>query len=170
MKRSLSVMLCLVLLLGLFAACSSPEEEGPYAGLALYENDAGISLYMDKGFSEGEAEGVTCAYSKGNIGLACNMESIASLESFGYTGLSEADYASLIMELYGYDVVPQTDEYGLTYVVYELDVREIPYTYVAFYVKGETAFWAANFMCPTADLSKNEADFHLWASSITVSN
>lgn len=169
MKRISSMIICLVLL-GLLAACGSTESEGPYAGLVLYENDAGISLYMDKGFSEGSAEGVTCAYSKDSIGLACKAESIETLESFGYTDLNETDYANLIVELNGYEAVPQTDEYGLTYVLYEQDVMEIPYTYVAFFMKGETSFWAMNFMCPTADLSENEADFHLWASSAKVNH
>lgn len=168
MKHILSMLFCTILLLSLLTGCGSPQEDGPYTGLALYENDAGISLYMDKGFSEGSAEGVTCAYSKGNIGLACNSESIAALEDLGYTDLSEADYAALIMAVYGFDAVPQTDAYGLTYVVYEREVMDIPCTYVAFYFKGETNFWAANFMCPTADLSEYEADFHLWASSITI--
>lgn len=170
MKKILSIVLCLLLQLSLLAACSSADSSDPYSGLTLYESEAGISLYMAKGFSKNSAEGVACAYSKGSTGLACNVESIEALESFGYSSLSEADYAQLIMDAYGYDAVPQTDEYGLTYVIYEQEVTGIPYTYVAFFIKGETVFWAANFMCPTTDLSKNEADFHLWASSITVSN
>ena len=102
------------------------------------------------------------------VGLACNTETFETLATLGYTDLTEADYAELIMTAYGYDSVPQTDEYGLTYVVYEQDVMEIPFTYVAFYIKSDTAFWAANFMCPTEDIAEYEDDFHLWASSITV--
>ena len=168
MKKILSVILSLILLLGIFAGCA-PKEEGPYAGLTLYENEAGISLYMDKGFKEQAAEGAACSYIKGYAGLVCYKESISDLEALGYAELSEADYASLIMEAYGYGSTPQTDEYGLTFATYEQEVMDIPFTYVAFYIKGENEFVAANFMCPTEDIAEYEADFHLWASSITLS-
>lgn len=169
MKRITILLLAALLSLGCLAACGAASDpDDPLSGLQLYESDTGISLYMDKGFKEGEAEGVTCCF-EGSAMVSCREETFASLEPVGYDGsMSIQEYAELLVSVNGTGAQVQTDSYGNVYFIYEQDIMGIPMTYYGYVDKGSAAYWTTNFICPTEDVAEFADKFALWASTITI--
>lgn len=191
MKKILSLLLILALSLGLLTSCGEnmPEEadtraeeaetpaeereeepKDPYEGLTLYENAAGISLYMAEGFEEVEIEGLLVCYQGENSNVRMEEETFETLETLGYHGseMTEEEYAALILEAYALEGTPMTDDYGNVYIAYNMEVQETEVSYFAFFDKGETAFWTTTFMCFASEAETYQPQFQLWASSIRI--
>lgn len=168
-KKILSILMSLALSISVLCGCSEDTNADPFAKLTFYESPTGISLYMDKGFSEQTLEGSTCYFDKGNIGVNCIEETFELLETIGYgSETTVEEYAQLIIDVYGLDAEVLTDEYGNTYTVYVQEIDGLSYSYYAFFDKGSASFWATTFLCATDESSSYEKDFQLWASSIKI--
>lgn len=169
MKKHLSILIAVLMLIFSFAACGDANtSDDPLADLTLYESDTGISLYMEKGYEESEAEGVTCCF-KGDILVSCREETFETLESVGYDGsLSIEEYAELLVSYNGTGAQVLSDDYGNVYFVYEQEVMDVPLTYYAYVDKGSNSFWTTNFLCPTENVDDWAEKFALWGSTIVI--
>ncbi|MBQ9166145.1 MAG: hypothetical protein IJX71_04395 [Oscillospiraceae bacterium] len=198
MKKILSMLLILALALGLLTSCgeNTPEETDtpaeetqteeeqpvqqteeeatestdPYEGLKLYEDAAGIALYMSDDYEPVEVEGILACYQGENGSVRMEEETFETLESLGYDGdaMTEEEYAALIREAYALEGSPMTDDYGNVYIAYNMEVQETEVSYFAFFKKGETAFWTTTFMCFASEAETYLPQFQLWASSIQI--
>lgn len=159
-KKLLAALLSLALAIATFCGCGE---------LTLYESATGISLYMDKGFTEMEMEGTTTYFDKGYLGLNCLEETFELLETVGYgSETTVEEYAQLIVDVYGLEGEVETDDYGNTYTLYVQEIEGVSYSYYAFFDKGSTSFWTSTFLCATENADLYEDDFKEWASTITV--
>ena len=146
------------------------EPEDPYEGLELYENAAGISIYMSDDYEATEVEGILACYQGENGSVRMEEETFETLSTLGYNGseMTEEEYAALIQQAYSLEGSPMTDEYGNVYIAYNMEVQEMDVSYFAFFKKGETAFWTTTFMCFASEAETYLPQFQLWASSIQI--
>ena len=169
-KKFLVTLLSLALVITALCGCGGADTEtDPFAKLTFYESPTGISLYMDKGFTEKTMETATCYFEKSDIVTNCLEETFETLETIGYgSETTIEEYAQLLIDVYGLEGEVTTDEYGNTYTVYIQDFDGVSYSYYAFFDKGTTSFWTTTFLCATDEADSHEEDFKLWASSIKV--
>ena len=170
MKRFALTAVVLVLCIGLCAGCGTSESADPVVELVQYDHPAGISIRMPAGFTQGNVEGVLACYEGEEANVRFAEEPFESLEMLGYSrDMTEAEYAELIRESYGFGGEIGTDEYGTVCYSYTQEIQNTPVAYYAFFEKGEYSFWTTTFMCMGSQSAKLEADFHLWASTVDTS-
>ncbi len=169
MKRIIILALVLILAAGLFSGCAKeiiePDAE-KIAKLTQYEGKNGIKVSMDEGFTPTEIEGVDSAWLKEGIALSCNIDTFDYLEEQGFTVKDEKDYAKQAIKQYGHNVKPMVNEYGVTFVTYNQVIRNMTYSYAAFYYKGESSYLCATFTCPTDNFEEYKDSFHLWSTTL----
>ncbi|MBQ8831126.1 MAG: hypothetical protein IJ017_05975 [Oscillospiraceae bacterium] len=167
LKNIAVFLLVLTICVSLMTGCGG--EDDPYKGLVLYEHPVGISLYMEKGFSETEIDGVLGCYQGEIANVRFGKDTFEALAEVGYTDdMTESEYAKLVIAAYGLDSEVKTDGYGNVYIAYVENISGADVSYYAFFNKSTDAFWMTTFMCMTEYAEKLEDDFCLWASSISV--
>lgn len=114
-------------------------------------------------------DGVFCYFEGENSVLSCTVETFELLENANIdTTVSAKEYAELVIEANKFDGGAKTDKYGNVYFTYEKEIDGNEFTYFAYIIKTDDAFYTCNFICLSSQSSSFEEDFALWASSIEI--
>ena len=172
-KKLYMIVLLAVLLLGLLAACGTPDagESQPQSALVRYDHPIGISLSMAEGFTVYEHDGILGSYiaEGGRVTVLFAEELFESMENYGFDAdLTLEEYAQLIADVYGVDAQPTVDSYGNVMLAYEGEANGMEFSYFAYFHRNDSAFWMTTFTCMRDRAEELKDDFALWASTIEI--
>lgn len=130
-----------------------------------------LSLTMDSSFTEMklEEENRTTYVSLSATGVIIIKETFESMVEAGVedpASIALEDYRDAFNEANGYNGTNAAID-GLTAFTYTDTTDGTDYKFLVCIYQSETAFWSVQFMSPTADYEKNEADFIKWANTVS---
>ena len=130
-----------------------------------------LSLTMDSTFAEMELEeeNRTTYVSVSGTGVIIIKETFESMVEAGVedpAAITLEEYRDAFNEANGYNGTNETID-GLTAFTYTDTTDGTDYKFLVCIYQSETAFWSVQFMAPTTDYDKNEADFIKWANTVS---
>ena len=163
MKKCISVMITLILLLGL---CACGQEK--VATVAHTYDDLTISLpenFIDLS-EEAYASGLSFLQGLDPIAVNGIREEKAIFAEYGLE-MDLARYAKLVTMSNNLGVQPVEKDGVLTFS-YEATTDGVSYTYVVTVWETDDAFWTVQTYCPTADYSKVQSQLWEILTSVKV--
>lgn len=160
MKKSISVLMSLLLLFCL-ASCGEPAEE-------VFSKD-GLTITLTDSFRETNYENYTACYESSNTAVFALKESFDLLE--GLEDYTLDQYAELVKNANSSKMPSEiTETEGLTafeYSFYNTD-QDATFKYFTVVYKGVDAFWTVQFCCDKEDYEILKSEFIKYAKSVNV--
>lgn len=162
----LSFLVCLMLIMSVFAACGENTSEKEYT-------KNGLTITLPENAKEmDDSYGYSAAYQIGNtIVIAAMEESLDMLSSLGLDETSTVeDYAKLVAEVNGYSADDVTTITGTDIPMFEYSstVSDVEYKYIGSCYKGTDSFWFINFGTVASNYDSVKEDFERWAASVKI--
>ena len=161
MKKIVTLLTVLVLLLSLTACASSPKEK------VFTKNGMEITLTTE--FTETSVDGYTVCYDSRRAAVFVLKESFTLME--GLEEMTVNEYAEIAREANA-NRAPSSvaTKDGITYFEYSFhnESENVTYRYYTTLHKGADAFWMIQFACPESTYATQQATFSTWAQSISV--
>ena len=155
----------------------SNQEEDKQDGIdtskyTLYDTGTGLSLYLDKGMSEQDAEasGLTTFYANNSYMMAALKESNEIFEDAGLDtqAFSLEDYGVLVKAANDFDGDFTEDSYGNLRITYSANVNGNDYFYYSTIRKGSDGYWLIHFACLESSKAEYEPIFEMLGNTIEV--
>ena len=156
MRRAVSLVLSLLLLIGIGTGCSVQHwrfEELSFTLPTEFQNCSAESYAADFDF----------LFDNGTIAIAGIRETRQALASLGE--LDAAQYTALVIQYNALACKP-TQKNGLWCFSYEAVSYGVPMTYLCAGYEAENSFWQVQAYCATADFSAQEEDMWKWILSM----
>ena len=165
MKKLLSVIAVILAVLTL-AACAGLKGDGQ----RQYSSN-GLTVTMEKGFREEEAEDYTVCFAKDDFVVFALREGFDEAAGFGDITLDE--YAEFVLASNGLEKPIQSGD-GFKYFEFENTVTEdgetFRYNYIACCYRAANAFWLVQFSCPRSKYDEARSKMLEWASTVTFND
>ena len=156
MRRILSLVLCLFLLIGTCAGCSAQHWR--------FEE---LSFTLPKEFRNCSAEDYAAdfdfLFDNGQVAIGGIRETKQALQSFNVP--DAAAYTRLLIEYNELSCAP-VQQNGLWCFTYEAVSGGTPMTYICAIYEAEQSFWQIQTYCASADFSVHSADMWNWILSM----
>lgn len=155
-KRIAAAALALLIAVGI-CGCSGKVKEKTF-------EDSGLTITLTDAFSKAQYDPYTVCYaSQGSSVFALKED----FEAVGDDSLTLEEYANAAIKANSLDCAVTTEN-GVTYFVFEANLTEGNYTYLAAVYKGADAYWLVQFACNTEQYEGMKPELLKYAQSVKV--
>lgn len=157
MKKKIAAFLFAVLLVFSVCGCSGRAKEQTFT-------DSGLTITLTDAFHKAENESNTVCYDSKDVAVFALKQ---DFETLGVSDLTVEEYAGIVLEANGVQKEIISED-GLIYFVFEAELDEGAYTYIAAMYKGGDAYWLIQFACRSGQYESLKPELIGYAKSVKV--